>query len=184
MSFHIDCKTLVGLLEKYKGKTFCHLDTCTIPKLLKHGRVTGLTVQVKLGIKPDKVRKYSSFGAGIGYEYAYLVMNRLIKDEKSPLDYQPGESWHVPYNGSTVIRQHKTNGDLYVFVALVANNPPTAEYRAGNKVIPAEDLKEFLPVEYEAKNQGLDPEREVKVRTLKLASVTRLVAEKAEYIVS
>ena len=183
MSFHISQDTLVGLLEKYKGKTFCSLETCTVPRLLKHGRVTGLSIEEKLEVQPDTIRKYSKFSAGIGYEYAYVVMNRLIKDGKSPFDYQPGETWHEPYKGSTVIRKHKKSDDLYVYVALVANNPAKAEYRSGDRVISEEDLKEFLPVEHFPTNQGLDEGREVKVRTLKLGSITKLIVEKAVYII-
>jgi hypothetical protein len=183
MAFNITASALVPLFEQYKGKTFCHLDTVTIPKLTKKGRDTGLTIQQKFAVDPDMIRKYSSFGAGIGYEYASIVTGRLEKDGKDVLDYQPGTTWHQPHNGSTVIREHKTNGELYVFVALIANNPPKVEYRAGNTVIPTEELKEFLPKEYEAANQGLDKDRQVKVITLKLESIVRLVAEKAEYII-
>lgn len=184
MAFNIKAAALIGLLEEYKGKTFCHLDTCTVPKLTKKGRVSGLTVHEKFLVDPDTIRKYSEFSAGIGYEYAYVVMNRLIKDGKSPFDYQPGDTWHEPYNGSTVIRRHKTNGDLYVFVTLIANNPAKVEYRAGRRVIDVEDLREFLPTEHKATNQGLNEDRVIEVRTLKLVSITRLVAEKAEYIIS
>ena len=183
MSFNIKASALVPLLEQYRGKSFCSLDTCTIPKLLKKGRVSEQSIQEKFGVAPDTIRKYSKFSAGIGYDYAYLIMNRLIKDDKSPFDYQPGETWHIPYEGSKVIRQHKTSGELYLYVSLIANNPPKAEYRSGDRIIPTEDLKEFLPVEREATNQGLDTERQVQVRTLKLDSVTRFVAEKAEYII-
>jgi hypothetical protein len=183
MAFNIKPEALISLFELYKGKTFCHLDTCTVPKLNKKGRVSGLTIHEIFLVSPDTIRKYSEFSAGIGYEYAYVVMNRLIKDGKSPFDYQPGDTWHEPYNGSTVIRRHKTNGDLYVFVTLIANNPAKVEYRSGELVLPTEELKEFLPTEHKATNQGLDKDRVVDVRTLKLVSITRLVAEKAEYIV-
>ena len=185
MALHIKHDVLAGLFESYKGKTFCSLHTCTIPKLLKTGgRVSGLSIQAKFNVSPDSIRKYSEFSAGIGYEYAYVVMNRLIKDGKSPFDYEPGDSWHQPHNGSSVIREHKTTKELYFAVTCIANNPGKAEYRSGSIVIPTADLKEFLPLDYKPKNQGLDIDRVVEFRTLKLASVTRLVAEGAEYIVS
>lgn len=183
MPFNIKADVLVDIFEKYKGHTFCSLETCTVPKLTKTGRVSGRTVMAKLGINPADIRKYSRFSAGIGYEYAYVVMNRLIKDGKSPFDYRPGKTWHVPYKGSTVIRMHPKTGELYFYVTLIANNPPHVEYRVGSMVVNQEDLKEFLPKSTPT-NQGLDPDRVVEVRTLKLASVTRLVAENAEFIIS
>jgi hypothetical protein len=183
--FNITASTLVPLLERYKGKKLGHLDTMTIPELTKKGRVTGMTIQQKFGVEPGSIRKYSSFGCGVGYEYAALVEGRLEKDGKCPEDYIPGISWHMPYNGSTVIRVNKNNPDgaKYVFVALIANNPARAEYRSGNTLIPTDELKEFLKLEYEAKNQGLEKERQIKVITLKLESITRLAADGAEYII-
>ena len=183
MPFNIKADALVDIFEQYKGHTFCSLDTCTIPHLNKTGRVSGQTVMAKLGVNPVDIRKYSEFSAGIGYEYAYTVMNRLIKDGKPPFDYKPGETWHVPYGNSTVIRQHPKTGELYFYVTLIANNPPYTEYRAG-KVLDRKDLEEFLAKDYTPANQGLAPDRVVEVRTLKLASVTRVVADKAEFIVS
>ncbi len=144
MPFHIKPETLIGLFELYRGKTFCSLHTCTIPKLLKSGRVSGESIQAKFNVHPATIRKYSEFSAGIGYDYAYLIMNRLIKDGKSPFDYEPGESWHRPYQSlggggtfytSTVIREHKTRpGELYFYVSLIANNPAKVEYRSGSTV--------------------------------------------------
>jgi hypothetical protein len=183
MSLNIKKETLVGLLENYKGHTFCHLDTVTSPKLLKKGRETGLSVQEKFGVNPDMIKKHSSFGCGIGFEYAETVKNRLVKDGKNPTDYQAGESWHISHNGSTVIREHKNTGELYFYASLIANNRPVSEYKAENVVINKDDLKEYLPVESAPKNQGLDEGREIEVRTLKLSSVKRLVAENSEYIV-
>ena len=54
----------------------------------------------------------------------------------------------------------------------------------GSRVLSIEDLKEFLPVEHKPTNQGLDPGREVNVITLKLDSITKLVAEGTEFIIS
>jgi len=184
MPFNIKPDALIDLFEKYKGKTLCSLDTDTLPDLKKTGRVTGKTFKEKFGVEPEQLHKLSKFSAGIGYEYAYTVMNRLIKDGASPFDYQPGNSWHVPYKNSTVIRKNKNKEeDLYFYVTLIANNPPKVEYKAGKKVIKAEDLAEFLDLPRKATNQGLEPERVVEVRTLKLTSVKRLRAESAEFIV-
>ena len=176
-------ESLIGLFEKYKGKTLCSLDTDTKPELIKKGRASGKTILEKFGVAPEEIHKLSHFSAGIGYEYAYVVMNRLIKDEKSPFDYIPGESWHVPYNNSTVIRKHKSKDDLYFFVTLIANNRPSVKYVAGDKELDEDALVEFLPPPRKPTNQGLDSGREVEVRTLKLSSVKKLRAEKVEFIV-
>ena len=39
MAFNIKAAALIGMLEEYKDA--CHLDTCTVPKLTKKGRVSG-----------------------------------------------------------------------------------------------------------------------------------------------
>jgi hypothetical protein len=183
MSFHIKPDALVGLLEQYKGKTFCHLETVTVPKLLQKGRDSKQRLEEKLNLSAERIRKFSSFSAGIGYNYAHIIEGRLIRAGKSPEEYERGESWHEPYNGSSVIRRHKKTGELYVCLSLIANNPAKAEYKVDDKVVDTRELKEYLPLEYEAKNQGLEEEDQVKFITLKLASITKLVAEKAEYIV-
>lgn len=180
--FTIKAEALVALLEMFKGKTFAAFDACTIPKLNKKGRVSGMSFKEKFGLDPDKLRKYSHFSAGVGYEYAYVVMNRLIKDGASPFDYQPGETWHEPYQGSTVIRQKKSDpSELYFFATLICNNPPKSEYRAGDLALDKEALAEFLPVPSKPTNQGLGEGREVEVRTFKLRSIQKLRIENAEY---
>jgi hypothetical protein len=184
MALKIKADALVSIFEKYAGKTFVSLDTKTSPDLNKKGRESGKTLMEKLSIDPKTLFKVSKFSAGLGYDYANLIKNRLKKDGGAPEDYQAGSSWHIPYKDSTVIRQHKTKPEeLYFYVSLVANNPAKVEYVAGDKVIDVEDLREFLPVPKKPTNQGLEEGREVEVRTLKLASVTSLRAEGAEFIV-
>jgi hypothetical protein len=184
MSFHIGPEALINLFETYRGKKFVSLETKTVPDLNKKGRITGLTIQEKLGVDPKTIFKYSKFSAGIGYDYATLIRNRLDKDGGAQEDYQAGASWHIPYNGSTVIRQHKTKPeDLYFYVSLIANNPAKCEYMSGKKVIDVDALAEYLPTPKKPTNQGLSEDRAVEVRTLKLTSVVKLIAEGAEFIV-
>jgi hypothetical protein len=185
VSYNVRPEALIDVFELYKGKKFISLQTKTAPKLNKKGRVSKLTFQEKFNkADPDDLFKYSEFSAGIGYDYGTLIEHRLEKDGGAPEDYQAGKSWHQSYNGSTVIRQHKTKlEDLYFYISLIANNPPKSEYRIKDKVIAKEDLAEFLDVPRKPTNQGLDPDRTIEVRTLKLDSVTRVRADGWEWIV-
>ena len=190
MSFTIKPEALIDLFETYKGKKFVSLETKTAPKLKKTGRVSGLTIQQKFGVLPETIFKFSRFSAGLGYDYVTLIHNRLIKDANlnktsySPDDYQAGTSWHIPYKNSTVIRQHKDKpNELYFYVSLIANNPAKSSYLSGNIEIDKGELAEFLDIPRKPTNQGLAPERTIEVRTLKLDSVTKLIAEGAEFIV-
>lgn len=184
VTYQVRPEALIDVFELYKGKKFISLKTETLPELKKTGRVTKMTFEEKFGAKPETLLKHSEYTAGIGYDYAHLIENRLEKDGGSREDYQAGKSWHIPYNGSTVIRQHKDKPDqLYFYVSLIANNPAKSEYRIGDRVIDKDDLAEFLDVPRVAKNQGLAPERTIKVQTLKLDSVTRVRADGWEWIV-
>ena len=167
---------LPELFEKFKGTSFVGLKTKTTPKLLKKGRVSGKTLLEAVGT--DEVVKESAFSAGIGYDYATSVKNKLLKEGKSEDEYEAGETWHIPYNGSKVIRQHRKTGELYFYVSLNTNNPSKAEYFdvKNGTVIPKEVLEEFLPVEKAPTNQGVEEGNEVLVRTLKLGSVASLSA--------
>lgn len=187
MSFTISPNALVGLLEQYKGKTFASFKTRTIPDLNKKGRKSGLTLIEKFGVMPDSVYKLARFNAGIGYEYAELVMNRIVKTGQ-PWVYMPGTTWHEPYKGSTVIRQYK--GDptrLYVFLSLIANNPRWQEYHGVNilgddVILDPEALAEYLP-NPPKKNYGGSWQHPVKVETYKLESITEMVAEGATFVI-
>lgn len=170
------CATdLPQLFEKYKGTSFVGIKTKTIPKLLKKGRVSGKPLVEVIGT--DSVVKESAFSAGIGYDYATSVKNKLLKEGKSEEAYEAGETWHVPYNGSKVIRQHKGTGELYFYVSLNTKNPSKAKYLSlDGKEISKDVLEEFLPVEKAPTNQGVEEGNEVLVRTLKLGSVASLSA--------
>ena len=184
MPLSIKPASLINLFEEYQGKKFVSLETKTQPKLKKTGRISGLTFEQQFGVKPETVFKYSKFVAGIGYNYKDVIEGRLAKDGGEPTDYQAGTSWHQAYNGSSVIRQHKTKlEDLYFYVTLIANNPAKSEYRSGDKVLDKDALAEFLDVPRKPTNQGLEPERTVEVRTLKLDSVIRFKGDGCDFIV-
>lgn len=179
MATTIKSTELVGKFEDYSnGCSFVHLTTITEPKLLKKSRTTKQTIEEVVGVSSNVVVKVSTFGAGIGYDYTKSVQNKLLKEGKSVEEYEPKESWHVPYKDSKVIRKHKSSDELYFYVTLNANNKTTSKYM--NKVtgeeIPEDKLVDFLPVESAPKNQGVEEGNEVLVRTLKLNSVIRLSA--------
>jgi hypothetical protein len=184
VSYNVRPEALIDVFELYKGKKFISLQTKTAPDLTKKGRVSKLTFVEKFGADPKELFKYSEFSAGIGYDYATLIEHRQDKDDVPHEDYQAGTSWHIPYNNSTVIRQHKTKPDqLYFYVSLIANNPAKSEYRIGDRVIDKDALAEFLDVPRKPTNQGLASDRSIEVRTLKLDSVTRVRADGWEWIV-
>ena len=175
------CKVIDGL----DSHSFAGFRTQTKPTLNKKGRVTGQTIQEKLGIDPSNIVKLSAFIAGIGYDYPQMVQNRLLKEGKSVDDYQKGNSWHIPYGDSKTIRKHKDKDELFFYAFLVANNPSSSIYMdvsTGNEIAKA-DLEEYLKVNKAPVNQGLEEGNEVKVRTLKLNSVVSLSAMGNEYSV-
>jgi hypothetical protein len=170
-------KQLVPLFEKFAGASFVGLRTKTVPKLNKKGRSSGLTLSEKFG--NAQIVKFSEFSAGIGYDYKKSIERKLVKEGKEVSEYVAGESWHVSYNDSKVIRQHKNNGELYFYVSLNSNNGKGKseffDIRNG-KVIAREEIQEFLPKESAPTNQGVEEGNEVLVRTLKLDSVVSLSA--------
>ena len=113
-------------------------------------------IEEAIGVSGNCIIKVSTFGAGIGYDYTKSVQNKLLKEGKSIEEYEAKESWHVPYNGSKVIRKHKSSDELYFYVTLNANSGSESKYiniMTGEE-IPKDKLKDFLPVESAPKNQG------------------------------
>jgi hypothetical protein len=157
------------------GCSFAHMRTVTIPKLNKKSRISGLP----LNIPASDIRKISTFGCGLGFNYQRSVENKLIAEGKSKDEYERGESWHVPHGNSKVICEHKKTGELYFFVSLNANNKSESKFiniQTGNE-ISKEEISEFLPPEHEPTNQGTEPGNAVIVRTLKLESLKALSAD-------
>lgn len=170
---------LVGKFENYAGiGSFVNLTTETDPKCLKKSRTTKQPIEEAIGVSGNCIIKISTFGAGIGYDYKKSIENKLIKEGKSIEEYEAKESWHVPYNDSKVIRKHKSSDELYFYVTLNANSGSESKYIniITGEEIPKETLKDFLPINANPSNQGLEEGNEVQVRTLKLNSVIRLSA--------
>jgi len=170
-------EAVMRMIEDFPGNTFAGVETLTSPKLKNTGRKTGLTLVEKVGVKPENLKKRSTWVAGLGYNYQKAVENRLIKEGKSADTYEKGTSWHAPYGDSKTIRQNKKSGELYFYIfANIANNPPKSEFidvETGN-LVNKDDLVEFLDIVYPSKNQGLEEANEIKPRTLKLESLKRL----------
>lgn len=182
----ITSEKLVPLFEDFAGSSFIGIRTMTHPKFIKKGRSTGKTIEEKFNCSPSDIVKFSSFSAGIGYDYKKSIENKLIKEGKSIEEYQAGESWHEKYNDSKVIRRHKKTGELYFYCSLnTKNSSPESSYHdhKNGKDIDKDDLSEFLPIESKPMNQGVDEGNEVQVRTLKLNSVISLSACGEEYII-
>lgn len=182
---------LVSIFEAYKGKRFVHLRTSTVPSLTKKGRTTKKTFSEVFNADSSSLMKVSDFKAGLGYDYTSLVHNRLAKEDKPPETYEAGTSWHIPFNGSSVIRCHKSNKDaLYFYVSLISTqkNPPKTEYMINGVSLASEQVKilkeEFLskPAPDISTRQGIEnPKFTVNVRVLKLDSVKYLKADGVEY---
>ena len=178
-------EALIDKLESLVGASFISLKTMTTPKFNQKGRESGMTMIEKVGVSPTDVKKFSEYVAGLGYNYAQLVTNRLNKEGKGAEEYEPGVTWHIPYGTSKVIRQHKSTGELYFYVSLIANNKPKSEFVdiSSGKVVPHSYLEEYLPKEYAPKNQGLEPGNEIRVQTLKLDSLKELKHGGNTYVV-
>lgn len=177
---------LEGILAKgLTGCSFAHVKTVTDPKLLKKSRVTKLPLP-----NADKIVKVSEFGCGIGYSYDKSVENRLLAEHADALKegtitkeevlakHEKGDTWHEPFNGSKVIRQHKKTKEKYFYVQLNANTIPSVKYvdiSTGTE-LSKDFLKDYLPTESAPTNQGLSEENVVQMRTLKLESLKGLSA--------
>lgn len=177
---------LEGILAKgLTGCSFAHIRTVTDPKLLKKSRVTKMPLP-----NADKIVKVSEFGCGIGYSYDKSVENRLLAENAEAIKagivskevvldmHEKGDTWHEPFNGSKVIRQHKKTKEKYFYVQLNANTIPSVKYVdvSTGAEIPKDVLKDYLPTESVPTNQGLSKENVVQVRTLKLESLKGLSA--------
>jgi len=181
----ITTQEAVTLIENFDSHQFAGFKTMTIPKLNKHGRVTGATLQEKVHVEPANVRKLSQFVAGIGYSYMTGIQNKLIQEGKDPANYVAGETWHVAYGECKTIRQHKGTGELYFYCFLNSAMPPQSRYVdiSNGQEIDRETLVEFLPVEKAPKNQGVEEGNELRVRTFKLSSVKELSAAGEVYTI-
>jgi hypothetical protein len=175
MSITITGIGLANLLKDFDKKSFASIKAVTIPKLNKKGRSSGLSVSEVTGVDAVNVRKCTEMVIGLGYDYEQLVVNRLVnKEGKTGEEYERGVSWHEPWDGSSVIHQHKTTGERYLFVECIANNKPSSKFvdiTTGSE-IERDKLVEFLPKESDPENQGLD--NPVVVRTFKLDSIRQL----------
>jgi hypothetical protein len=173
----IKSQELIPLFEKFAGASFVGIVSKTTPKLLKKGR-SGKSIPDTFGCLAEDIAKVSNFSAGIGYDYAKAIQNRLIKEGKEGTEYKAGESWHTAHNGSKVIREHKKTGELYFYVSLNTRNVPKSEYinKVTGEVLSRDELSEFLPAPSAPMNQGLEEGNEVEVRTLKLNSIVSLSA--------
>jgi hypothetical protein len=180
----IEAVTMMEGLDENKHP-FVGVTTQTFPKFLVKSRVTKEMFVDKFKVEKEQIVKVSNQSAQVGLVYADLIYRRLIAEGKSTDKYESGESWHIPYNDTRTIRQHKTTGELYFYLFLTPKNKPDSFYLntvTGAKV-DKEELADFLPLPSIAKNQGLETENIVHVETLKLASLKRIAIDKQEYMI-
>jgi hypothetical protein len=173
--------------EKGFDKNFISIRTKTLPHLKKTGRVTGKTLEEKIGVKPENVVKFGTYNLGAGYNYGDLVRNQLIKEGKSIEEYKEGTSWHTTYKGSNVLRINKKDNpnapeQVYFKVELITNKPTLeveyVDWSTGN-TINADDLEEFLDVKSSPKNQGT--EKPILINVYKMESLYSVSAGGNEY---
>ena len=165
------------LVNQFKGITRHQLVSVTVntePKLNQKGRVSGMSLSAKLGTTPEAIVKVSKYVGNIAFDYAKSMENALVKEGKEsntePVTYVPKESWHQPYEGSAVIREHKTNGGKYFYIKVGdTNNEPKIEYydTKNHSIIPVEDMEEFLAPSYPSK---------VNVRLPKIENIVEISA--------
>jgi hypothetical protein len=105
-------KGLANLLKDFDKKSFASIHAITEPKLNKKGRNSGLSFKEIAGVEAANVRKVSDMVIGLGYDYEQLIAHRLInKEGKTGEEYQRGQSWHEPWEGSTTIHK-KINKEI------------------------------------------------------------------------
>ena len=90
----------------------------------------------------------------------------MAKENKDISEYAAGATWHCAIAGTRNLRRHKTNGDLYVWIFLVAKNKPKSAYynMENGLMIDKEEIKSFLPKKALPTNQGLTNGNEVNPR--------------------
>jgi len=179
-------KQFAALLDNAQGSRFVGLQTVTDPKILQKDRVSKTPWEIAFpNIKREDVRKIGYGAATIGPEYPELIINRLEKEGKDASEYKRGDTWHVALPWTKCLRASKKTGEIYAWFAFLGQTikngkviPLKSKVRfveiPTGVEIPREKLVNFLPLEHEAKNQGLKKEDQVVVRTYKLESIRQL----------
>lgn len=180
----------VNMLENFNGTsgTFATVYTKTDPSF-KSKKILP-DVSKSTGCNPSDIKKLSSWQIKVNTDYESTIQSRKDNLEKkegiTTENYERGESWHIPFNGSKMIHQHKTNGTLYFFFIAAKNGNNETRYidESTGKDIPEIQIKEYLKDSGKADNQHLPDDEQVIVRCLKLDSLKAISLCGEKYIIS
>jgi hypothetical protein len=181
-----------GVKHPLGGLIGCTVPTLTVKDRNDHARTWAVAFPT---IDKANVRKIVHAAIFVGPDYAKMVENELMKENKDPDAWKRGNSWHEAVPGTRALRQHKSTGELYFWCAYVQKRQlpdgswvhlkPKVKYVdiSTGVVIDRKKLNGFTEVEKLPTNQKVNAGREVIVRCYKLESVKTLVVDGVCYTI-
>jgi hypothetical protein len=153
--------------------TFAKVLQATLPKCLTKSRIT------KEPNPYNSVVKVSSVSILLNSEYEKAVTNQLIREEKSPSEYEKGVNTMPLTFGEKNQFIGLFNGEFVIQYRPNDNVLPKSKYVADGKITNKSKLVDILPAESKANNQGT--EREILWRKLYLKNVLKLTLNGETY---
>jgi hypothetical protein len=172
----LELATILREFKVVKGMAvFGSIFQATEPKALKKDRVTKQPNPFAQIIKESKVS--CIFNA----DYAKQVVNQLKREDKDESEYKRGEAvMEIEFFGNNdFFGINVKNQKLVIRYRPNDNTKPTTEYKADNKVVSFDQVKNYLPERKQATNQGT--EREILWRTVYLENVKELTINGTNY---
>jgi hypothetical protein len=149
----------------------------TTPKALVKDRITKEKNPFNLITKESKVS--CIFNA----DYGKQVTNQLKREGKDESEYNRGEAvMELEFFGNNDFYcQNVKNGKKVIRYRPNDNVKPTTEYKADGKAVKFDEVKNLLPENKKAENQGT--EKEILWRTVYLSNIHEITINKVKYIV-
>lgn len=127
---------------------------------------------------PD-LMKLSKVGILLNSEYEKAVTNQLAKEDKEATEYKKGENTMPLTFGENNQFIGLFKGEFVLQYRPNDNVKPRTKYLSNGKLVDKAKIEEFLPLTYNATNQGTD--REILWRKLYLKNVVKLAINKKVY---
>ena len=149
----------------------------TTPKALVKDRIT------KEKNPFETIQKHSKVSCIFNADYEKQVTNQLKREDKDESDYKRGESaMELEFFGNNDFYcQNVKNSKKVVRYRPNDNTKPTTEYVADGKIVKFDQVKNLLPENKKATNQGTD--REILWRTVYMDNIHEMTINKVKYIV-
>ena len=161
--------SIESYLLSVRGAKFIDLVSVTNP--FKNGmRKTGHPYR-------DNLLKFTKCNGQITFKYENAVNNRRVVENKIP-DFKSKENYHSPIyrdDGTiTALSVHKVSGKKYLRFRPL-NYLSTTYVTLDGKIVPYEDVKNFIPDYKPNKSQNI--EKEVEFRCFKLNSIAAIITD-------